>query len=108
VTIEVDLRPETEARLVAQARAQGLPLETVAERILKEALTQLPLSRRGQLSVEEFPRMLSAISEDSEKLPDLRTESFSRESFYEDKAEGRGGAYFNQSWSMLRRSSALR
>jgi hypothetical protein len=88
VTIKVDLSPETEARLVAQARAQGLPLEKVAERLLKEALTELPLSR-GQLSVEEFHGMLTAISEGSEKLPNLRTESFSRESFYEDRLDGR-------------------
>jgi hypothetical protein len=88
VTIKVDLSPETEARLVAQARAQGLPLEMVAERLLNEALTQLPLSR-GRLSVEEFHQMLAAISEGSEKLPDLRTESFSRESFYEDPVDGR-------------------
>ncbi len=90
MTIRVDLSPETEARLVAQARAQGLPLETVAEQLLKEALTELPLSR-GQLSIEEFHRMLSAISEGSEKLPDLRTESFSRESFYEGRVDGRDG-----------------
>jgi hypothetical protein len=87
VTIKVDLSPETEARLVAQARASGLPLEEVAERLLNEALTQLPLSR-GQLSVEEFRRMLSDISEGSEKLPELRTETFSRESFYKDPVDG--------------------
>jgi hypothetical protein len=87
VTIKVDLSPETEARLVAQARAQGLPLEKVAERLLKDALTDIPLSH-GRLSVEEFHLMLSAISEGSEKLPDLRTESFSRESFYEDRLDG--------------------
>lgn len=88
MTIKVDLSPETEARLVAQARAQGLPLETVAERLLKEALTQVPPSH-GRLSVEEFHRMLAAISEGSERLPDLRTETFSRESFYEDPVDGR-------------------
>ena len=88
MTIKVDLSPETEARLVAQARAQGLPLETVAERLLRQALTQPPLSR-GQLSDSEFHQMLRAISEGSETLPDLRTETFSRESFYEDPVDGR-------------------
>jgi hypothetical protein len=87
VTIKVDLSPETEARLAAQARAQGIPLEKVAERLLKEALAEIPVPR-GQLSVEEFHRMLSAISEGSEKLPELRTESFSRESFYEGRLDG--------------------
>ena len=88
MTIRVDLSPETEARLVAEARAQGLPLEKVAERLLKDALTERSPSR-GEMSVEEFHRMLTAIAEGSERLPDLPTESFSRESFYEDRLNGR-------------------
>lgn len=88
MTIRVDLSPETEARLVAEARAQGLPLEKVAERLLKDALFERPASR-GQMSVEEFHRMLDAMAEGSERLPDLATESFSRESFYEDRLDGR-------------------
>jgi hypothetical protein len=40
---------------------------------------------RSRMTVEEFHRMLAAIAEGSEKLPDLPTESFSRESFYEDR-----------------------
>lgn len=88
MTIRVDLKPETEARLVAEARAQGLPLEELAERLLKEALTSRSLSH-GQLSVEEFHRMLEAMARGSENLPDVPTESFSRESFYEDRLDGR-------------------
>ena len=41
------------------------------------------------MSVDEFHRMLAAIAEGSERLPDLPTESFSRESFYEDRLDGR-------------------
>jgi hypothetical protein len=88
VTIKVELRPETEARLVAQARAQGLPLEQVAERLLNEALTAIPAAS-GRLSLEEFHQMLAALSEGSENLPELRTETFSRESFYDDPVDGR-------------------
>jgi hypothetical protein len=88
MTIRVELTPETEARLIAEARAKGLPLEKVAEQLLKEALHGLPLSQR-QMSVDEFHRMLAAIAEGSERLPDLPTESFSRESFYEDRLDGR-------------------
>jgi hypothetical protein len=87
MTIKVELNPETEARLKAEARAQGLPLEKLAEQLLKEALTPRP-SSQGPMSVEEFHRMLHAIAEGSEKLPDLPTESFSRESFYEDRLNG--------------------
>jgi hypothetical protein len=88
VTIKVQLNAETEARLKAEAQAQGLPLETVAERLLKEALAGRSLSN-GQMSVEEFHRMLGAMAEGSQKLPELPTESFSRESFYEDRLDGR-------------------
>jgi hypothetical protein len=87
MTIRLELTPETEARLKAEARAKGLPLEKVAEQILKEALTERTPAR-GTMSVEEFHRMLDAMAEGSENLPDLPTESFSRESFYEDRLNG--------------------
>ncbi len=88
MTLRVDLNPETEARLVAQARSQGVPLEKLAERLLKEALTASSLPE-GVMSVEEFHHMLGRMAEGSEKLPNLPTESFSRESFYEDRLNGR-------------------
>lgn len=87
MTIRVELNPETEARLKAEARAKGLPLEKVAEQLLQEALTG-PHLAQGQMSVEEFHHMLDAMAEGSERLPDLPTESFSRESFYEDRLNG--------------------
>jgi hypothetical protein len=87
MTIRIELNPETEARLIAEARAKGLPLEKAAEQLLKEALTGRSLSQ-GRMSVNEFHRMLEAIAEGSEKLPDLPTESFSRASFYEDRLDG--------------------
>lgn len=79
MTIKVDFNPETEARLLAQARAQGLPLEKLAERLLANALAA-SLPSQGALSVDEFHRMLESMAEGSEHLPDLLTESFSRES----------------------------
>jgi len=88
MTIKVELKPETEARLVAQARSQGVPLEQLAERLLQEAVTAGSLPS-GALTVEEFHDMLEGMAEESEKLPSLPTESFSRESFYEDRLNGR-------------------
>ena len=87
MTIRIELSSETEARLKAEARAKGLPLEKVAEQLLKEALAERT-SSRGHMSVEEFHRMLDAMAKGSEKRPDLLTESFSRESFYEDRLNG--------------------
>jgi hypothetical protein len=88
MTIQVDLNPETEARLIAEARSRGVPLEKLAERLLKEALTAA-LPPQGVLTRDEFRHMLERIAEGSEKLPDLPTEAFSRESFYEDRLDGR-------------------
>ncbi len=87
MTIRVELNPETEARLIAEARAKGLPLEKAAEELLVEALA-VRTSARGPMSVEEFHRMLEAMAEGSEGLPELPTESFSRASFYEDRLDG--------------------
>jgi hypothetical protein len=88
MTIQVDLNPEIEARLIAEARSQGLPLEELAERLLRQALAASSLPN-GVLSVGEFHRMLEEMAEGSEKLPSLPTESFTRESFYEDRVDGR-------------------
>jgi hypothetical protein len=85
MTIHVELNAEMEARLVAEARAHGTPLEKVAERLLEEALASRSIPQ-GNLTVEEFHMMLVALAEGSEKLPNLPTESFTRQSFYEDRA----------------------
>ena len=87
MTIRLELSAETEARLKEEARAKGLPLEKVAEQLLKEVLAGRSLPE-NRMSHEEFHRMLAAMAEGSEKLPDLPTESFSRESFYEDRLDG--------------------
>ena len=84
MTIQVELNPEAQARLVAVAEAQGLPPEKVAERLLHEALDSRSLPQ-GNLSVEEFHTMVDAPAKGSEKLPALATETFTREGFYEDR-----------------------
>ena len=83
MTITVELNPEMEARLMAHAQSEGIPLAKAAERLLEQALTQHS-SVPGRLSVAEFRDMLSALAEGAENLPDLQTETFTRESFYRD------------------------
>ena len=80
--INVELDPEIEARLVAEARSQGISLAKVAERLLAQALTQ-HLGAPGKLSVAEFRAMLSALAQGADNLPDLPTDTFTRESFYQ-------------------------
>ena len=81
MTIQVQLNPEMEARLLSEAQEQGIPLEELAERLLRQALASRSRPR-GNLSVEEFHAMLDALAEGSETLPNLKTEGFTRESFY--------------------------
>jgi hypothetical protein len=90
MTIQLKLNSETEARLIAEARAKGVPMEKVAEQLLEEVLAGRP-SHQGQMGVEEFHQMLREMAEGSEKLPKLPTESFTRESFYEDALDGGQG-----------------
>lgn len=84
MTIQVEVSPEVEARLVAEALAQGIPPEKVAERLLQEALATRSIPQ-GNLTVEELHAMLNAIAEGSDKLPRVPTSAFTRESFYEDR-----------------------
>lgn len=85
MTIQVELTRESEARLAAEADARGMALEKYAGRLLQEALTG-PVHSSGRLTVERFHAMLETLAHGSERLPDLPTESFSRESFYGDRA----------------------
>jgi hypothetical protein len=67
MTIRVELNAEIEAQLVAEARVQGIPLEKVAERLLQEALASRSVPQ-GNLTLEGFHAMLSALSAGSERL----------------------------------------
>lgn len=85
MTIKIELNPEIEAQLLAEARKRGVPVEEYAESLLRDAVA-LHFEASGQLSTEELQAMLNAIAEGSDKLPKLPTSAFPRESFY----EGRG------------------
>jgi hypothetical protein len=84
MTIQIELSPETEAHLTVAAEARGVAPEEYAGSLLRDALAS-PASGSGRLTVEEFHSMLKELAEGSENLPNLPTESFTRESFYEDR-----------------------
>lgn len=83
MTIQVELSPETEARLAAAAQARGVAVEEYAGTLLREVLAS-PTTGTGKLTVDELHTMLKEIAEGSENLPQLPTSAFTRESFYED------------------------
>lgn len=84
MTISIELDPEMEAWLLAEAQSQGIPVAKAAERLLAQALTQRS-GPPGNLTVAEFRAMLAALAEGAENWPDLPTETFTRESFYQDQ-----------------------
>ncbi|MDR3792290.1 MAG: hypothetical protein P4L03_02810 [Terracidiphilus sp.] len=84
MTIQVELTPETEARLTAAAQARGVALEQYAGTLLHEVLAAPPAGS-GKLSVDELNTMLSEIAEGSDRLPHVPTSVFTRESFYEGR-----------------------
>jgi hypothetical protein len=84
MTIQVELSPETEARLAAEAVLRGIPPETYAGRLLQEALAPFATGT-GILTPEDVDAMTAVMTEGSEKLPVLPPEATERASFYEDR-----------------------
>ena len=84
MTIKVELTPEAEARLATAALARGVAVEKYAETLLHEVLAAHPAGS-GKLTVDDLHTMLREIAEGSDKLPQLATAAFTRESFYEGR-----------------------
>jgi len=82
MAITLELTPEIEASLEAQARARGLRLDAYVESLLmRQAETQHPART---MSLEQVEAELDALAEGSEKLPYLPLEAVKRESLYQD------------------------
>ena len=81
--IQVQLRPEIEARLAAEAEARGVEVQVYVERLLEQAITTgtVPPRRRTR---EEMRAFFEAMAANSDKIPQLPDEAFTRESFYQD------------------------
>jgi hypothetical protein len=81
--IRIELRPEVEARLAAEARARGIEVKAYVESLLEQATTTrtIPPRRRTR---EEMRAFFEAMAANSDKIPELPDEAFTRESFYQD------------------------
>jgi len=81
MTVTLQLKPEVEERLLAQAQAQGVPLETYVAGVI-EAQTLLGPKRRPTL--EEFEADLEAIAKGTDDIPVLPAEALTRQAIYGD------------------------
>jgi len=70
--------------LADQAKARGLTTETYVRSLIDGGSRTLPLPippREPRMNIKEFLREMAA---NSEKIPQLPDEAFTRESFYQD------------------------
>jgi hypothetical protein len=85
MTIRVELNPEMERQLAAEALARGIALEVYAQRLLREAIASRSKGHT-RASQEEFRAFLDALASKAPNVPQLRTETFSREIIYGEHA----------------------
>jgi predicted nucleic acid-binding protein len=97
VTVTVQLEPMLEARLLAEAHAQGLPIETYLASVL--AQVAVPKGRLAT-TLQDFETGLDELAEGSEKLPVLPPEAYRRDSIYGE--EWRVMAYLADTNVLLR------
>jgi hypothetical protein len=82
--IQIELRPEVEARLTAEAHAKGIELRVYVEGLIEEAISTQTSQDRRQPTSEEMRDFFQKMAANSEKIPQLPDEAFERESFYQD------------------------
>ncbi|MGB6689564.1 MAG: hypothetical protein WBE76_17150 [Terracidiphilus sp.] len=84
MTIQVEVSPEVEARLSAEAQARGMALEAYAGKILQDNLPTYAIGK-GVLTPEDVEELSRRLSEGSENLPILPPEVNDRASYYGDR-----------------------
>ncbi len=82
MTVRIELKPEVEASLAAQADARGLALEEYLQRMIEDQ-AGVPAPRDP-----DYPRRIMAaldeLAEMGRDLPPLPASAFTRESIYQD------------------------
>jgi hypothetical protein len=81
MVVTLELTPEVEQRIIAQAASRGVSLEAYLQSVI-EAVALVSPPDEGTL--EEFEADMDAFSEGTEHLPILPPEAFTREVIYGD------------------------
>ncbi len=87
MTVTLELKPEVEERIIAEAKARGLSVEDYIRQEL-EAKVRIPQTPE-QIPYEEWLRMFNEFlnSHDYIKAPPLSDEAISRESIYRERED---------------------
>ncbi|PYY13601.1 MAG: hypothetical protein DMG60_21595 [Acidobacteria bacterium] len=80
--IEIELRPDIEARLQAEAKARQIELPAYIESVLERAMANRTVVPRKRTR-KEMRDFFEAMANNSEKIPQLPDDAFTRKSFYE-------------------------
>jgi hypothetical protein len=84
MTIQVELDPETQARLAAEADRRGMTVEDYAGKILRD-FTPTYATGTGILKPGDVERMTDELTQGSTGLPVLPPEANNRDFYYEDR-----------------------
>ena len=81
MAVRLELRPDVQANLVAQARARGVPLDTYLQGVIEDLART---KAAPPASLQHLRATLDALAEMGGGLPHLPSSAFSRESIYRD------------------------
>jgi len=84
VTVTLNLKPEVEAGLLAQAQAAGLPLDQFLSRQL-EVLSALPSQATAPSGSDQWEKELDEWLDSFPQHPLLSDEALKRENWYPDR-----------------------
>jgi hypothetical protein len=82
MSLTIELTPEQEAELAAQAKRAGVDPAEIARRLLAASLPTASNAERRQLTPEERIPLMDAMTEMNRGLPHLPDSAFDRENIY--------------------------
>ena len=84
MTIQLELDPETEAKLNAEAKRRGLGVHELALKVVSDFSKQIA-GGSGVFTLASLEAFKERISANTEHLPTLPPEANNREFYYEDR-----------------------
>jgi hypothetical protein len=86
MTLTLNVSPELENRLRAEAARKGIPAEEYARMLLEEQLLNGPQpTERGKITPQDRKQWLNHWIQSNRGLPTLPDEAFERASFYDER-----------------------